>query len=329
MEFKKIKYSEIKEKMKDNSRNRHFNDEDETKNIILMKSIKTNGVVNPLLFKKKEEELELVSGRRRLKAIANLLKNDNLQDYEVPVLILEQEKYNDSYLLSYAENNFRTQLKENCNYISLELHILSKIKDINNMDYVNISQECDTLIYKISELQTNNKEISFDETASIILNELQNLSNSLCIPMKKLINNIIKNHINYYERVLVFSYQYSFGDIQTLRNITSNNSYDFLEKLEKLLLFENEELESLIVFLKKHSLYLANLENKTFELFIVNFNKNDFYGELKEAIRQVNTKKENYKVFDELKKEFNRIKKINLSEEQTKIILNFLKQFKE
>ena len=77
----------------------------------LAKSIKSNGLLNPVLVRRREDgKVELVSGFRRMRALRTI-HGDKVNDVAVPCLVREFSTLKAAYIANMAENESRATVK--------------------------------------------------------------------------------------------------------------------------------------------------------------------------------------------------------------------------
>lgn len=312
----------------------------------LQNSIEKYGVMTPLVFARVDNKiLELISGRRRLKAI-KILKIQT-----IPVRIISKDTLRDLvYLYAFCENNIKDELQLYQQVISI-LNIIRNHSDYeNNIKNFDFNPDNVFFLYEIVKnivkKQKTKKELSYQE--NVILNIIRQISKNINLEPVKLMNKLIYCQIDQNDAVLLSN---NFGiNFQMLRNYRSKNeTLEILEDVKSVLSYCNldsiEAYNNLKDIGSKYNIKLSdfykieNIDNNYDEKTISDFkkkNKKEFIKfksditkkiieKLKEKYAEVSKKSDFEITKSNTKKEFIKFIK-NADESQLQQIIDFLKQ---
>lgn len=222
-ETKNININDFKfiDKIKDRQLNPFYDDKEDFK--ALYKSIEQDGILTPLVFKRIDEnKLELISGRRRLRAIRKINEKNN-SITTIPVRIIKQETPDiDTYIYSYNENNIKDPLSKYQRQRAV-LFIIYSHSDYGR--FIEKDTDIEHILFSISvsllnsTIKQQNKD-KLNEKEQILQKIINEISPRLLIAKNKLINLITTNILEpeYVELLISGITPLSYDDILFAKN---------------------------------------------------------------------------------------------------------------
>ncbi|WP_172198624.1 ParB N-terminal domain-containing protein [Campylobacter sp. RM16188] len=232
----------IVDKLKDRRLDGDFEESKDFKSLVL--SIKEKGILVPLIFAKVDDDkLELISGRRRLRAI-NVINNmeGGTKITTVPAQIINSNMpLYSRYIAAFDENSLRAELSDFAQVEAIFLAIFLHFKQYTEEEFfadsytdVKKNREFDNLFLLIKEMK-NKKEKNLDKVDAAILSSIKTISQQAGLQLKEVINSILAYKLTQEEKMLIVDYGLSTKQIYKLKK--DDELSKKFNKLCKLLLF--------------------------------------------------------------------------------------------
>lgn len=233
----------IVDKLKDRRLDGDFEESKDFKALVL--SIKEKGILVPLIFAKVDDDkLELISGRRRLRAI-NVINNmeGGTKITTIPAQIVNSDMplYN-RYIIAFDENRLRAGLSDFAQvealFSAIFLHLNKKAeKDYFSETYSDAKKniEFNSLFFQIKGMK-NKKEKNLNKEEAEILTSINYVSKQVGLPPEKVINSILAYKLTQEEKILIVDYGLSTKQLAALKKDEELSKK--LNSLFKLLIFK-------------------------------------------------------------------------------------------
>lgn len=306
---------------------RALDNQDMLANEILQNDIKNNGILNPLIFARLEDNsLEIICGRRRLEAIKNL------EIKTIPVKILKKDiESSQKYLIAYSENANQKKLNTYAQNESLLLaygimRYNPEKKHISNSDMKNrflafVKKE----LVKFNE-KNEDKKPTYNKEDIKTLEVLKELSKKVSINEQSLIKKMINDTLDYSLKKMVIE---NIIDINTIKKLNKTKKIEITSHYNNLVqiandynnyIYDNDKMinfkliQQELDFFNGLEKYIDENNQVSDELILQNIDEIILFlvDSLKQKFNEtINTEKESEKYIVDIKKDFNKtIKKM-------------------
>lgn len=165
------------------------NDDNEQDFLRLVESIKTNGLINPLILaydNKKPDEFELICGRRRIKAIREICKSTGNSFKAICRILPPNTDRQTRNIIAFQDNQNRKDLNENIKFFPLYLLIANSFYNVEQISKNSLIEIVDDKLRLYLKQLNNGESVEDTKTKTFI----QNLSRQINIDERDFIKKI-------------------------------------------------------------------------------------------------------------------------------------------
>ena len=179
-------------KLNDYINDRYFDSDDNEQDFMrLIDSIKTHGLINPLILaydNKKPEELELICGRRRIKAIREICKETGVNFKAICRILPANTDRQIRNIIAFQDNENRKDLDDEIKFLPLYLLVANSFYKVEQISKNSLVEIMDDKLKVFLQRMVRGDGVDDTKTQALIRNLAEQVKMDERVLVKKLYN---------------------------------------------------------------------------------------------------------------------------------------------